>query len=53
MENIIVGAIVALAGLWAGLRLFRRRKASTCASGCSGCSVASKPQPLVKLRGRR
>ena len=51
MENLIVVAIVALAAVWAGLRLFGRRKAAgACAGGCAGCSVASKPQPLVQLR---
>jgi hypothetical protein len=50
METIIVGIIVGLAAVWAGFRLFGRRKTSACASGCGGCSCPSKPQPLVTLR---
>jgi hypothetical protein len=50
MEGIIVCVIVGLAGLWAGNRLFGRRKTSACSPGCAGCTCASKPQPLVTLR---
>jgi hypothetical protein len=53
MENIVVGAVVALAGIWVGLGFFRRRKASaSCASGCSGCagSPTRAPQPLAQIR---
>lgn len=50
MENIIVGTIVALAAVWGGIRLLSRRKATSCSSGCGGCSCPSKPQSLVTLR---
>jgi hypothetical protein len=54
MENFIVFFIVGAAGLWGGLRVLRKRKASACSSGCAGCSCPSKPSsassPLVTLR---
>lgn len=49
MEGIIVAAIVGLAGLWAGARLFRRRSGADCRSGCGGCSCESKAQPLATM----
>jgi hypothetical protein len=53
MENIIVGVIVGLAGLWAGIRFFAKRKARACASGCAGCDASEKPQPLVQIKPGR
>ncbi len=50
METVVVAAVVSVAGIWCGLRLFRRRKSNACASGCSGCSAASSPKPLVQIR---
>jgi hypothetical protein len=50
MENIIVAAAVAIAGIWCGLRLVRRRKRNACASGCTGCADATSPKPLVQIR---
>jgi len=52
MENIVVGAVVALAGVWVGLGFFRRRKARSCASGCAGCagSPSDAPERLVQIR---
>ena len=50
MENIIVGTIVGLAAVWAGFHFFGRRKATSCSSGCEGCTCPSKPQPLVTLK---
>jgi hypothetical protein len=51
MENVIVLLIVGAAGLWWTLRLARKRKTTSCASGCGGCSCPSKsPTPLVTLR---
>jgi hypothetical protein len=54
MENIIVAAIVGVAGVWGGFRLLHKRKADGCGSGCAGCSCPSKPrserQNLVTLR---
>ena len=51
MENVVVLFIVGAAGLWGGLRILRKRKATTCSSGCQGCSCPSKsPAPLVTLR---
>lgn len=50
MENLIVLTIVGAAGVWGGLRLFRKSKPSGCGSGCGGCHCASKPQGLVQLR---
>ncbi|HEY5282543.1 MAG TPA: FeoB-associated Cys-rich membrane protein [Polyangia bacterium] len=52
MENLIVVFIVGAAFLWGGLRVLRKRKATSCSSGgCQGCSCPSKsPSPLVTLR---
>ena len=50
MENIVVGTIVGLAAVWGGIRLFAKRKAASCGSGCDGCHCSSKPQPLVTLK---
>lgn len=50
MENLVVWSIVGVAGLWGGMRLFRKNKRGGCGSGCDGCHCASKPQPLIQLR---
>ena len=50
MENIIVGAIVGLAAVWASFHFFGRRKTRACGTGCEGCSCESKPQPLITLK---
>jgi hypothetical protein len=53
MENFIVLFIVGAAGLWGAFHLLRKRKATSCGSGCGGCSCpnkASSPSTLVTLR---
>ncbi len=53
MENLLVWIIVGAAGLWAVLRMLRKRNSGnsgSCGSGCGRCGDASKPNPLVKLR---
>ena len=51
MENFIVFSIVAAAGMWGAYRLLRKRRATSCGSGCAGCSCPSKSEPpLVTLR---
>ncbi len=57
METMVVVVIVALAVVWAGWRLWGRRKtvaACGSAGGCGSCSCAAKPQPqrqrLVSLK---
>jgi hypothetical protein len=50
MENIIVAAVVGVAGIWCGVRLLRRRKSNACASGCAGCGTAGAAPPLVQIR---